>query len=408
MTLNSKHVWLSLFLMTASFAGCRKQVAASSFRLDNGLRVELLATPKGHKAAIALLFDVGADNDPPGRSGLAHLVQYVTQAQLGPEWSGQTGADHTLLTVVVPTGRIFDEIDAAALRMSHPLVTESDLARERSRLLADLSAQQETDGMAAARLRAAESVRPSRGGGLRGGVAKELATITANDVEAYRRMHYGAATARLVIAGLIDLDATAKRVRESFAGLAPGAAPPARPPAGSIVTGTLVMSDAPTAAALAVPVPAPQDPLYPAFLVLAARLAGPGDPAARKWRTDFAPLGRPDILFVTTVLPPGEPGEAAAARMREQVNAVVTAPLTADEPARALEKFASLGLTPLGVETLAADPSEAAVAAGRRAQLGVDGKALAQAVAAITPEQLAAAARLFDAKSSAAVLAGGK
>ena len=410
MALPSRHIWLSLCLLTVLFAGCRKQITASSFSLDNGLRIELLATPQGDRAALALLFDVGADHDPPGRSGMAHLVQYVMQAQLGGDWRGRTGADYTLQTVVAPTGRILDEIDAAALRMSHPLVTDSDLARERSRLVSDLAAQQEGDALAVAMFRAAEAVRPSRGGGLRGGVVKELTAITANDVDAFRRMHYGAATARLVIAGHIDVAETTRRVREGFASITPGAMPAARPPAASSVTGTLVMGDAPTAAALAVPAPAPKDPLYPAFLALAARLTGPAE-AARPWKAEFDPLAGPDILFVTATLTPTptQPAEPAAARMREQVKAVVAAPLAPDEPARVIERFgAALGLSPPTPDSLAAGPGEAVVAAARRAQLGIDGTALLKALGTIAPDQMTAAAALFDAKSSAAVVAGGK
>ena len=55
-----------------------------------------------------------------------------------------------------------------------------------------------------------------------------------------------------------------------------------------------------------------------------------------------------------------------------------------------------------------AAPFEAAFAVRRRAQLGVDGGALGQAARSITPEQLAAAAKLFDTQNSAAIVTGGK
>ena len=85
------------------------------------------------------------------------------------------------------------------------------------------------------------------------------------------------------------------------------------------------------------------------------------------------------------------------------MTALVGAPLAPDEPARALARFgAQLGITP------AAAPREAAFAAGRLLQLGVDAKALERGVGAVTQDQLAAAARLFDAKSSTTVIAGGK
>src|SRR4029079_15920822 len=72
--------WVSIVLcaFTLCGVGCPKRAArAASLRRDNGLRVELLATSGGDKAALALLFDVGADHDPPGRSGMAHLIEHL-------------------------------------------------------------------------------------------------------------------------------------------------------------------------------------------------------------------------------------------------------------------------------------------------------------------------------------------
>jgi predicted Zn-dependent peptidase len=227
-------------------------------------------------------------------------------------------------------------------------------------------------------------------------------------VETLRVAHYGAATARLVVAGRFDVDEVSKRIKDGLGKWPAGKTPEPRAPAGARVTGTLVMGDAPSAMALAIPVPEPKDSLYPAFLVLAARLAVPDDPL-RVWRVDFAPLARPDILFVTAPLPQARQAEAAAARIRAEVNAIVTVPLAPGESDRALQMFGvQLGMTPLDAKTCAAAPYEAAFAAGRRAQLGIDGTALAQATHSITPDQVAAAALLFDNKNSAAVIAGGK
>ena len=107
---------------------------------------------------------------------------------------------------------------------------------------------------------------------------------------------------------------------------------------------------------------------------------------------DFAPLARPK-LFVTSAIAAGQQAETAIARMRSEVAAIVGAPLAPDEPARALARFGpQLGMTP------ATAPRDTAFAAGRLLQLGVDAKALERAASAVTQDQLAAAARLFDIK----------
>ena len=298
--------------------------------------------------------------------------------------------------------------------MSRLQPTQNDLDRERRRLLDEIATLQERDPTAAAMHRAAEAVRPSRGGGLRGGVAAEIEKITLAEVEAFRRAHYGAPTARVIVAGRFDVEEISKQIKASFAIAPAGKLPPAREPAPSRVTGTLVMGDAPTAAALAVPIPEAKDPLYAAFLVLGGRVAGPGDGKGAKpgWKSEFAPLARPDVLLLGAPIPPGQPAaaEAFAARMRADVTAIVAAPLAARRSDRALETYgAQLGMTPLDRgRDCAAAPFEAAFAVGRRAQLGVDGGALGQAARSITPEQLAAAAKLFDSKNSAAIVTGGK
>jgi hypothetical protein len=406
-------------------AGCRKKPPSqASFRLDNGLRVELLATSGGDKAALTLLFDIGADDDPPRQSGMARLVGQLfataggggrpsrtfeqLAARYGRNFHASTAADHTVYGVEVPAERIMEEMDDAAARMSHLDPTENDLAREKRRLLSEIATMQGSDPMASAMFRAAESVRPSRGGGLRGGVAAEIEAITLDDAEAFRRAHYGGATARLIVAGHFDADEVARHIKAVFAGAPGGKVANPRPPASAKVTGTLVMGDAPSAVALAVPAPAPRDPAYAAFLALALRLTAPGG-AARAWKADFAPLARPEVLFVTAAIPTGQPPEPFAARVRGEVTAIVTAVPAPDESERVRETFGGrLGMTPVDAKACAAEPYETAFAAGRRAQLGIDGPALAQAAGAIAPQQLAAAAKLFDANNSAAVLTGGK
>ena len=343
-----------------------------------------------------------------GRSGKRSRTVDQMRAQYGNDWRADTGADYTVYAVEVAGGQLMDELDDAALRMSSLWPTDADLERERARLLADLATMQERDAASAAMLRAAESLHPTRGNGLRGGVPAEVEALTLDEIEAFRKAHYGGANARLVVAGHFDVGDVTKRIQSSFAKVPSGKAPPARTPSGAKVTGTLVMGDAPSAVALAVPVPEPKDPIYPAFLVLAARVTNSGG-SGRSWKGDFAPLARPDILFVNSGVPAGQPAEPFAAQMRADVNKVVGAALGGDEAEQAVARFgAELGMTPATADTYASEPLQAAFAAGRRAQLGIDGAALAAGAAAVTPKQLAAAAKLFDDKSSAAVIAGGK
>ena len=80
--------------------------------------------------------------------------------------------------MAVPTARLNEELDDTVLRMSTLAPTEADLARERQRLLEQVATMQEKDPLMAAMNKASESLRPSAGGGIRGGVAAEIQAMT--------------------------------------------------------------------------------------------------------------------------------------------------------------------------------------------------------------------------------------
>src|SRR5215831_3769479 len=245
----SVSLWLCLIALLAD--GCRRKPTEGHVRLDNGLRVDLYATPKGDKAAFALLFDVGSDEDPAGRSGLARLVERLfatsarpgkaarpaeqMKAQTGATFHTATGNDYTLYAVEVPSGELMDELDDAALRLSSLMLADADLERERARLLAELAVAQEHDPISVAMLRAAESVRPTPGNGLRGGVPSEIAALTLDELDSFRKAHYGGATAHLVVAGHFDVAEATKRIQAGFAKAPTAKAAPARAPSGASV-----------------------------------------------------------------------------------------------------------------------------------------------------------------------------
>ena len=174
----TRHVSLALCLLTLlSAAGCQKKPAA--FTLDNGLRVDLLPAAHGDRAALVVLFDVGADHDPPGRSGMAHVIEHLLSTStrpgrtLAPTVAARAGDDHTMYASEVVGGRIMEEIDDVPLRLWGQPVTDADLTRVRKQVLDELA------------------------NGMRGGVAAEIAAMTPAEVDSFRGAHYGGATARL-------------------------------------------------------------------------------------------------------------------------------------------------------------------------------------------------------------------
>src|SRR5439155_7682653 len=47
------------------------------FQRDNGLTVLLRPIQGARETALVVLFSIGGDQDPPDRSGLAHLIEHV-------------------------------------------------------------------------------------------------------------------------------------------------------------------------------------------------------------------------------------------------------------------------------------------------------------------------------------------
>ena len=61
-------------LLTALTPGAR---ADQPYQLDNGLTVILRPVPGANQVAVVLLFNLGGDHDPVGRSGITHLLEHL-------------------------------------------------------------------------------------------------------------------------------------------------------------------------------------------------------------------------------------------------------------------------------------------------------------------------------------------
>jgi hypothetical protein len=380
-------------------------MAATSFRLDNGLEVELVTGPCGDEVAVTALFAVGADHDPPARSGLTHVLERAMQGSLGEADRFESARDHSVYSTVVAASELEAALDRLARRWRAPALGAEAVTRAKDEVLAELAQRRGGDATLTALSFAAESVHPSAGDGWRGGVATEVQLLEPSEVEAFWRAHYAARNARLVVVGRFDPAALRRHVEATFADVPAGEAPTAREPVEAGVTGTLVMGSAPTAVVLAVRAPAVTEPLFPAFLVLAGRVTGPAD--GRAWQARYDPLREPELLFVTGPIVPGERGEAAANALRASLREVVARPLESSDVTDARARFGRLlGVGELAPETCADDPRALAVARARRAQLGLRELDLVAALEVSTEEPRREVARRFERPT--AVLGGGE
>ncbi|WP_175489247.1 M16 family metallopeptidase [Neolewinella agarilytica] len=115
-----------------------------TYTLDNGLTVVLHHDPKRTVVAVNVLYKVGSRNDPPGRTGFAHLFEHLMFAgsenvpdfddalQLaGGENNAFTSADYTLYHETLPAANLETALWLESDRMRQLLFSEKSLKTQK-------------------------------------------------------------------------------------------------------------------------------------------------------------------------------------------------------------------------------------------------------------------------------------
>ncbi len=373
---------------------------AERFALANGLQVDVVSGEGCERGALTLLWPVGSDHDPEGRSGMARVVAQLLAAE-------SPGADvhveHGHLRYEAPFDGP-DALDALASRLSTVReIDEARLEEARGRVLAELAQMRGGDPTRTAESYAVEAIQPSAGDGWRGGVQAEIESIDVAAASAFGAAALRLGHAQLVIVGPSDAGTLRPAIERALGAASSEEALAARAPGTARVLGTLVMGDAPSVIVIAVPAPAIGDPLYAPFLVHATRLIAASDPA---YEVEYDWVARPETAFVRGSIESGESPEAAALRIRAAMATPLSALLTPADATATRERFARLVGTS-DLDPQCREPSTLATSRARRAQLGIDSTHLDDAIGSVTEDSLREAATAFDAAHATAVAGGG-
>jgi zinc protease len=399
--------------------------AQGRFTLDNGMAVRIRPIQGASRVALLVLYKVGGDHDPWGRSGLSHLAEhlYVTSAageapartaeaffrRYPDGCNAQTGDRYTVIATVFPKHDLEKELREAAARMGDLRITTTDLDRERPRLLDEVANMFGRIPTLGAVNLARERIRPTPRGGRKGGLPEQVAAITLHDIREHWRRYYKPRNAILVLAGAVDEGVATQTVKNHFAKLPrgeelPQPADPVAPQVGVVreaAVRTFRPQTAPVAC-VAYAAPNPGTELYAPFLVLASRFWAaslPPDAGGEAGRPSlyFPLLEDPAMLGVSATARPGEVSEEAIARLDSFVADAVSKSLRDDERASTRQAFAMfLGTAELPDGALAQNPYGVALALARREQLGIDPAALGIAFDTFTERDLRrAAAEIF-------------
>jgi zinc protease len=200
--------------------------------LPNGLRALLVPDRRVPSVAINVAYKVGGKDDPPGRSGFAHLFEHLMfkgTSRTAPETIDRltedvggynnafTSEDITNYYEVVPSNHLERLLWAEADRLASLVVNAQNFATERDVVIGEYDQRilAEPYGMLDELVnREAFTVHPYRRGVI--GSPDELNAAALGDVVAFHDTYYRPDNALLVVAGDLDPDETFAMIERWF------------------------------------------------------------------------------------------------------------------------------------------------------------------------------------------------
>ncbi len=352
----------------------RVDIAYETFTLDNGLRVVVHEDRKAPVVAVSVWYNVGSKDEPPGRTGFAHLFEHLMfngsenapgdyfepLREIGAtDLNGTTWFDRTNYFQTVPSGALERALYLESDRMGHLLgaVTQENLTNQIG-VVQNEKRQGDNQPYGMVDYAQLEALfpegHPYRHSTI--GSMADLSAATLADVHDWFRERYGPNNAVLVLAGDVDAAEARPLVERYFGHIERG---PVNTPADAEVT-TLperidaVMHDRVATTRLyrnwVVPGLTHEDvaPLQVGAAVLgglaSSRLDNElvrGDQTAVRVVAFMQPFQRVSLFEVQVDVKPGEDAEAVSRRLDEIIGELVAAGPTEDEVRRTVMRTLS-------------------------------------------------------------------
>ena len=209
----------------------------SEFHLDNGMQVVVIEDRRAPVAVHMVWYKVGAADEPPGKSGIAHFLEHLmfkgTDTRAPGEFSAVVEAnggrdnaftswDYTGYFQRVASDRLDLMMEMEADRMANLSFTEDEWLPERSVILEERGQVLESRPGAVLneQMRAALYQNHPYGPPIIGW-RHEMAGLTGDDAMAFYRRHYGPNNAILVVAGDVAADAVLELARIHYGPIPP-------------------------------------------------------------------------------------------------------------------------------------------------------------------------------------------
>ncbi len=204
-------------------------ISHTTFQLHNGLRVILHEDHSLPLVTVNIWYRTGSRDDPPGRSGLAHLVEHM---MFHPteyyHWNGGHGATRDDTTDYFTTGISTGPSSGLALwlwieafrmsRLRHELAEET-LSRQRRIVVNEKRQNYDNRPYGLAWQHVAAALYPAEHPYHRRGIGQEneVAAASLQDVKQFLARHYVPNKASLVVAGDFDAPQVRRLIEKYFA-----------------------------------------------------------------------------------------------------------------------------------------------------------------------------------------------
>jgi zinc protease len=193
----------------------------------SGMRVIFERAPASYTAAVTAVVGSGSVQDPPGKEGLAHLVEHLTFRAfgrgangdgvplharlwgLGASYNAETDFDDTTYHEVVPGQSLLDVVELESQRLADPLagVDETVFAVERDIVRNELRESNETNSVGAVWEAAFRTAFPPGHDYARpiGGTHESISRLTLDDARRFVAAHYRPDNVTMVVVADMDL-----------------------------------------------------------------------------------------------------------------------------------------------------------------------------------------------------------
>jgi zinc protease len=228
---------LAALAVTVAAEGANASQRISEFKLKNGLQVLVIPDHRAPVVTQMVWYKVGAADEPPGSSGIAHFLEHLmfkgtdliptgqfskTIAKNGGEDNAFTNHDVTAYFQRVAKDRLPKVMEMEADRMANLRLSEEDVATERKVILEERRTRVDNDPGSILQEQMMAALYTNHPYGIPIiGWEHEIKALDREDAFSFYRHFYAPNNAILVIAGDVEPDEVRKLAEQTFGKLAP-------------------------------------------------------------------------------------------------------------------------------------------------------------------------------------------